>query len=201
VVGIVDYQAGNIQSIQNAFEHLGVRTCRVRDERAFGECSHVVLPGVGSFGFCAQRLRSSGLAETLRQWALDDHRPLLGVCVGMQLLADESEESPGVPGLGWLGGAVRRIPPSPNVRVPHVGWNTVEFIESYSTSPHRGYADFYFDHSYAYGEPRVGAIVGRCSHGLPFSAVVEKDNIVATQFHPEKSQSAGLHFLKTFLQR
>jgi glutamine amidotransferase len=87
------------------------------------------------------------------------------------------------------------------VRVPHVGWNTVEFIGSYGTFPDKGCADFYFDHSFAYDEPRSGSMLGRCCHGLSFSAIVQKDNIIATQFHPEKSQTAGLRFLGIFLQR
>ena len=123
VVGIVDYEAGNVRSIDNAFAYLGARTVRVRGEQDLAECSHLVLPGVGAFGFCAERLLASGLTDRLQHWALIERRPLLGICVGMQLLADGSEESPHAPGLGWIGGAVRKLAATPGIRVPHVGWN------------------------------------------------------------------------------
>jgi imidazole glycerol-phosphate synthase subunit HisH len=198
-VGIVDYHAGNIQSIENAFAHIGARTSRIRKDQDLLGCSHVVLPGVGGFGFCAQRLRESGLEDGLRRWAFEHARPLLGICVGMQLLADGSDESPGAQGLGWLGGAVQRIPASAGIRVPHVGWNTVDFEFPYGEFAAGSTADFYFDHSYAYQVPRDGMILGHCVHGSRFSAVIRNNNITAAQFHPEKSQSAGLRFLSSFL--
>jgi glutamine amidotransferase len=201
LAGIVDYQAGNIQSIENAFAHLGTRTRRIGSEQDFAPCSHVVLPGVGGFGFCVERLRTSGLAGPLRRWALEERRPLLGICVGMQLLADGSDEAPGTEGLGWLGGAVRLIPSTIGIRVPHVGWNTVDFESAYGGFAAGSAADFYFDHSYAYEKPRAGRVVGRCKHGICFSAVIGHENITAAQFHPEKSQSAGLRFLAAFLKQ
>lgn len=199
VVGIVDYQSGNIQSIENAFAYLGARTVRVTAEEEVATCSHLVLPGVGAFGFCAERLQASGLVDRLRRWAFDDHKPLLGICVGLQLLGDGSDESPGASGLGWLGGPVLRIPASPGVRVPHVGWNTVEFDKPYGEFAPGSGADFYFDHSFALGAPRDGVTVGYCTHGTRFSAIVQRGSITAAQFHPEKSQSSGMKFLKSYL--
>lgn len=198
-VGIVDYQAGNIQSIENAFAHLGARTVRVQTEETLSSCTHLVLPGVGAFGFCAERLRASGLVASLERWAFTERRPLLGICVGMQLLADGSDESPGVPGMSWIGGSVRRLPSALGIRVPHVGWNAVEFERPYGEFVVGSTADFYFDHSYAFHQPSQGDTVGECSHGVSFCAVVRRDNIVAAQFHPEKSQSAGARFLAAFL--
>ena len=199
-VGIVNYQAGNIQSIENAFAYLGAQTRRVRAETDFAECTHVILPGVGAFGFCSERLQASGLVDSLRRWAIDDERPMLGICVGMQLLADRSEESPQARGLGWIGGVVQHIPAGGGIRVPHVGWNTVDFNRAYGEFPGGSAADFYFDHSFAYHDPRHGESVGSCTHGAQFTAIVQRDNITAVQFHPEKSQSAGMRFLSGFLR-
>lgn len=173
---------------------------RVRTDADLDGCTHLVLPGVGAFGFCAERLVASPVAAGLRRWALEEHRPLLGICVGMQLLADCSEESPSVPGLGWIGGQIKRIPGGGSgIRVPHVGWNSVQFVGDFGSFATGDAADFYFDHSYAYHEPTRGRTIGSCLHNIHFSAVVQHENITAVQFHPEKSQAAGLRFLQGFL--
>jgi glutamine amidotransferase len=199
VVGIVDYKAGNVQSIGKAFLHVGARIVKVHGVDDFASCTHLVLPGVGAFGFCADKLGDSGLVPRLRSWALEERRPLLGICVGMQLLSDCSEESPHATGLGWIGGEVKRIPVEEGIRVPHVGWNSVVFGRRFGAFAAGSSADFYFDHSYAYHIPRDGAVMGSCTHGVTFSAVIARDNITAVQFHPEKSQSSGLRFLDGFL--
>jgi imidazole glycerol-phosphate synthase subunit HisH len=201
IVGIVDYQAGNIQSVDNAIAYLGARTRRVHREADLAACSHLVLPGVGAFGFCAEKLRASELTAHIRRWAVEEKRPMLGICVGMQLLADASEESPGVAGLGWIGGPVTRLRAMTGIRVPHVGWNAVRFDEDFGDFGSGTAADFYFDHSFAYGRPTDGNTVGRCDHGVDFSAIVRQDNIIAAQFHPEKSQTAGMRFLSGFLRQ
>jgi glutamine amidotransferase len=201
-VGVVDYQSGNVHSVLNALETAGARTALVRRPEDFAGCSHLLLPGVGAFGFCADSLRASGLVEALEDWALRAQRPLLGICVGMQLLADRSEELGEHAGLGWIGGEVRRLQPRPGpppVRVPHVGWNEVRFAEAYGDFAAGEAADFYFDHSYAYHAPRLGHEVAGAEHGERFCAMVRRDNLVAVQFHPEKSQSAGLRLLSSFL--
>ena len=200
VVGLVDYGAGNLRSIGNAFEHLGARVLRVQGRPATAQCTHLVLPGVGAFGYCAERLAASGMTEAISNWILGEHRPLLGICVGMQLLADGSEESPAIPGLGWIGGDVRRLLPDARaLRVPHVGWNTVRFDAPFGDYAAGAEADFYFDHSFAYHGPRNGETVAKCEHGIAFCAVVRRGNLVAAQFHPEKSQTAGMRFLRGFL--
>lgn len=201
VVGLVDYKAGNVQSIENSFSHAGAEVVRVKHVEDLSRCTHLVLPGVGAFGFCAEKLSATSLAPALDEWAFARKRPLLGICVGMQLFADGSDESPGIRGLGWIGGQVRRFTSGPGIRVPHVGWNAVRFAHAWGGFPEGFTADFYFDHSYAYGEPRLGRAIGICNHGHEFSAIIERDNIIAMQFHPEKSQTAGLKVIEGFLRQ
>lgn len=200
-VGLIDYQAGNLQSIANAIEHLGAQVRRVASPADVASASHLVLPGVGAFGFCADRLRASGLLPTLEQWVLGEERPILGICVGMQLAADGSDELGQQRGLGWGGGMVRQLQStSREIRVPHVGWNTVTFDEDFGDFRSGDSADFYFDHSYAYQAPTLAHRVARCTHDQTFCAVIRRGNLVAAQFHPEKSQTAGLRFLRGFLE-
>jgi glutamine amidotransferase len=199
-VGVVEYQAGNVRSIVNALEHLGAGVQRVTVASDMQNCTHVLLPGVGAFGFCAQRLRESGLLPALTEWALELQRPLLGICVGMQLLAETSDELGEQQGIGWGGGHVRRLQPdATGIRVPHVGWNNVHFDESFGEFGAGSEADFYFDHSYAYRMPTLAHRVAACTHGETFSAVIRRGQMVAAQFHPEKSQTAGMRFLRSFL--
>jgi glutamine amidotransferase len=198
-VGLVDYQSGNLLSISNAVEHLGARVSRVHRGTDIGGLTHLVLPGVGAFGYCMGNLANSGVIPLLERWVLDD-KPLLGICVGMQLLADFGEEGNGCAGLGWLGGVVGLLQTAdPSLRVPHVGWNSVTFDTAFGTIPAGASADFYFDHSYALGGTSDSVVVGRCTHGASFPAVVRKGNLVGAQFHPEKSQGSGMRFLSGFL--
>lgn len=200
-VGVIDYQAGNIRSIENALDHLGVEVVHVRRAEDIAQASHLLLPGVGAFGYCASQLRASGLIEALQQWAVVDGKPLLGICVGMQLLANDSDEMGRHLGLGWIGGEVRRLPADPpRVRVPHVGWNTAVFASPFGDFSVGESADFYFDHSFAYRRPALGVPMALCTHGEEFCAAVQRDNIVAAQFHPEKSQASGMRFLRAFLR-
>lgn len=199
-VGVVDYQAGNVRSIVNALEHLGAGVQRVARADEMQACTHVLLPGVGAFGFCAQQLRGSGLLPALQEWVLERQRPLLGICVGMQLLAESSDELGEQQGIGWGGGHVRRLQPvDAGIRVPHVGWNNVRFDEAFGEFEAGAEADFYFDHSYAYRMPTLARRVAACTHGETFSAVIRRGQLVAAQFHPEKSQTAGMRFLRSFL--
>jgi imidazole glycerol-phosphate synthase subunit HisH len=200
-VGLVDYQAGNLWSIENAFAHIGADVVRITEPSGLNGCSHLVLPGVGAFGFCARSLGKSGLLPSVQEWALGDRRPMLGLCVGMQLLADRSDESPDAAGLGWMGGEVLALPVGDGIRVPHVGWNTVVFESDVCGFRAGDEADFYFDHSFACTDPGEGRRVGYCDHGTRFSAIMERGNVLATQFHPEKSQAAGLKLLAGFLER
>lgn len=201
IVGVVDYQAGNIRSIVNAIEHVGASAIRVTVPSDIGQATHLLLPGVGAFGFCAERLRASGLLPALTQWTLQERRPMLGICVGMQLLADWSDELGRQQGLGWTGGVVEALQAAPPaIRVPHVGWNTVRFDEAFGDFAAGSEADFYFDHSFALDAPTQGRRLAACTHGRPFTAALRHGNVVAAQFHPEKSQTAGMRFLRGFLE-
>lgn len=200
VVGVIDYGAGNVRSIVNAVEHLGAGAVRVSSIDQIAGTTHLLLPGVGAFGFCAESLRQSRLLPALAQWTLDEHRPMLGICVGMQLLADWSDELGRQQGLGWVGGSVRRLRvESAAARVPHVGWNSVRFEEDFGTFASGVEQNFYFDHSFALSDPAKARRVASCTHGETFCAVIRIGSLVAAQFHPEKSQAAGLRFLSGFL--
>lgn len=200
-VGLIDYRAGNVRSIENALDHLGARVRRVAEPGDLDGLTHLLLPGVGAFGHCAANLRATGLVPALTRWGLDEARPLLGICVGMQLLADWSEELGRHEGLGLIGGEVRALKADPPaVRVPHVGWNDVTFASAFGAFGAGASADFYFDHSFAYHAPRDGEVLGTCTHGETFCAAIRRGKLVAAQFHPEKSQQAGLRFLAGFLE-
>jgi glutamine amidotransferase len=187
-VAVLDYGSGNLHSVSRALTHVGAAV-RVVDRPDDVAGDAVLIPGVGHFGQCARALRAAGFEAPIRA-AADDGRPVIGVCVGMQILFETSDEDD-EPGLGILPGAVRRLPDT--VRVPHMGWNTV----AWAGRRHPFVADipdqtsFYFVHSYA---PDLGVdAVGASEHGRAFAAVVARDNVFATQFHPEKSGEAGLH--------
>jgi glutamine amidotransferase len=186
-VAVLDYGSGNLHSVSRALAHVGADV-RVVDKPEDVAGDAVLIPGVGHFGQCARALRAAGFEAPIRS-AIEDGRPVIGVCVGMQILFEASEEDD-EPGLGVLPGVVRRLPTT--VRVPHMGWNTV----AWAGRRHAFVADipdqtsFYFVHSYA---PDLGAdAVGATEHGRTFAAVVARDTVFATQFHPEKSGDAGL---------
>lgn len=200
-VGLIDYGAGNMQSLANALEHVGADVARLGRGSTFEDITHIVLPGVGAFGHCASRLEDSGLVPALSDWVLGQRRPLLGICVGMQLLTRGSEESPGVCGLGWLAGGIKRlVSDRPGVRIPHVGWNDVRFNQPWGEFSTGTAADFYFDHSFAYTEAAASDVLANCVHGVAFCAAVRRENVIGVQFHPEKSQTAGQAFLRAFLE-
>jgi glutamine amidotransferase len=200
-VSIVDYGMGNIRSVNNAFEALGAQPTIVSEPELLRDADLIVLPGVGAFGDGMANLRSQGWVGVLEREVLDRGKPFLGLCVGMQLLASTGTEHGEHRGLGWVPGRVTRLQPADaSCRVPHVAWNDVAFTKSKGLYRDLGdAADFYFVHSYALqpDDPRV--ISGMCDHGGEFAASIEVDNIYATQFHPEKSQKAGMTVLRNFL--
>lgn len=202
VVGIVDYGMGNLLSVLHALEMAGAeaRICREPEELLRAE--RLVLPGVGAFGDCMRNLTERGLEEALREAVLKRGRPILGICLGMQAMAQRGFEGGEHAGLGWFAADVVRLQPQdPTLRVPHVGWNDVSFR---GESPlFRGLPDgpdFYFVHSYAMQCRQQGDVAATCDYGGAFTCAVRKDNIFATQFHPEKSQDYGLKVLENFLR-
>ena len=194
-IAIVDYGMGNLLSVERALRHVGADAEITGDPQRAPRADALVVPGVGHFGACMRSLVEHGLDTAVRGFAAGG-RPVFGVCVGLQVLLEGSEED-GEAGLGVLPGVSRRLADAPGVKVPHMGWNEVSW-----TRAHPYVADlpdgerFYFVHSYA---PDVdGLTVGRSEHGRPFAAVVARDNVFATQFHPEKSGDAGLHVYERF---
>jgi imidazole glycerol-phosphate synthase subunit HisH len=197
IVGLLDYGLSNLRNVQKAFEHLGVTVRLVPEGAAVAGLDRLVLPGVGAFGAGMAGLEAHGLVEPVRH-AVAQGTPLLGICLGMQLLFERSEESPGVAGLGLLPGVVRRFDKRELV-VPHVGWNQLSFTAEDSllngVSP-GSYA--YFVHSY-YCEPADSDhIVATTDYGRTFASIVRRQNLTGIQFHPEKSQATGLQILNNF---
>lgn len=201
MVGIIDYGMGNLLSVFHAVEMVGFDAtfCKTPDD--LNACEHLILPGVGAFGDCMLNLKQSGLLDGLNSLVLDQGRPILGICLGMQAMARRSTEGGAHEGLGWFDADVIRLTPSdPALRVPHVGWNGVDFTRDHPVC--RGIpegADFYFVHSYWANCDASDQILGTCEYGGRVTAAIARDNIVATQFHPEKSQEHGLKLLENFL--
>lgn len=198
-VGIVDYGRGNIRSVENAFLAIGADVCRITSPEEMADITHLVVPGQGEFGDCAANLKKQGMFEPIQQWAADD-KPYLGICVGYQLIFENSEESVETEGLGMIKGSVKRFP-EVGLKVPHMGWNSVTLSEPnhpiWNDLPEDPY--FYFVHSY-YPEPAVqDEVAATCDYALPFAAAVTRGKLVATQFHPEKSQHNGLQLLRNFV--
>jgi glutamine amidotransferase len=202
MVVIIDYGLGNLRSVAGAVHRLG-HAFRVSNRRADLEgADRLILPGVGAFGDGMKNLRELGLVEALNDFVLRRGKPILGICLGCQLLAKESHEFGKHEGLGWIDASVRRLePPDPTLRVPHVGWNDL-----FPTRPSVLWegvpagALFYYVHSFRLSCEDAGDVTGECLYGERFTAAVQKGNIYGTQFHPEKSQLHGLTVLKNFLE-
>jgi imidazole glycerol-phosphate synthase subunit HisH len=200
-VAIVDYQAGNLRNVQKAVERLQQRADIAQSGEALAHADAIILPGVGAFGHGMENLARAGFVEALRREVLEKGKPLLGICLGMQLLGARGFEDGEMPGLGLLPMSVPRFDLTRcQVRLPHNGWNSVA-IEPGSVlfaGVPQG-ADFFFVHSYHVVCDEESMVAARCDYGYPFAAALEHGNIFATQFHPEKSQRHGLRVLQNFL--
>ncbi len=210
MVAIIDYDAGNIRSVEKALRVIGQETTVTRDRETLLMADHVILPGVGSFGDAMGRLHAYGLVEVIHE-IIERGTPFLGICLGLQLLFESSQESPGVPGLGILKGKILRLPEGREengapLKIPHIGWNSLSFPAFggqkrgtlFSGLPKEPYV--YFVHSY-YLSAQEDIVSARTRYGVSIDAAVEKGNVFACQFHPEKSSETGLGILKNFVKQ
>lgn len=199
-IGILNYGLGNLGSVSNALAALNIEHEIISSSGALARVSHIILPGVGSFKEGMDGLERSGFIQPLRAAVLDEKKPLLGICLGMQLLADVGFEHGEHQGLSFLSGRVERIPTEESkLLLPHIGWNSVCLVEGKRIV--KGLIkepDFYFVHSYRFVPQDENIVAGIAEYGAPITAIVEKENIFGTQFHPEKSADAGLKVLKNF---
>ena len=198
MIALIDYDAGNMKSVEKALQLLGQETVVTRDPDEIYRADGVILPGVGSFGDAMENLRRFGLVEVIRR-VTEQGTPFLGICLGLQLLFESSEESPGVEGLGLLPGKILRIPAGEGRKIPHMGWNDITF-------PHPGrlfagvaeHSYVYFVHSYYLKAEDPSIVTAVTRYGTGIHASVEKGNVFACQFHPEESSDVGLQILKNF---
>lgn len=206
MIGIIDYGLGNLSAILNVYHRLNIKAHAVSEIGALDDFSHLILPGVGSFDFAMERFNSSGLRDKVTQLVIEKQRPLLGICVGMQMLADKSEEGQ-LPGLGWIEGEVIHFrslwgDSAQSLPVPHMGWNAVQISDDELSFKLKVQGDmapqFYFLHSYVFAPKQASSEWMKCQYGSGFSAGVAKANIFGVQFHPEKSHGWGVELLKAF---
>lgn len=196
-IAIVDYGAGNLPSVERAFQKLGAETERAIAPEELDSAKAIILPGVGHFAAFVDGLRERNLASPLRD-AFHVGKPMLGICLGLQAMFASSEEAPGDPGLGFFPEEVRALPT--NVKSPHIGWNQLRRVRPSKLLrgiPEEAY--FYFAHSYA-APASAQFTVAACDHGFPFAAVIERQSLAAVQFHPEKSGETGAQVLRNFLE-
>ena len=200
MIAIIDYDAGNIKSVEKALKYLGEDAVITRDREEILSADKVILPGVGAFGDAMYNLKKYGLDEVLREVA-ERQIPLLGICLGLQLLFERSDETPGVEGLGILKGEILRIPDCPGLKIPHMGWNSLHL--EHNGRLFRGIEEqayVYFVHSFYLKAAEEEIVKASTEYGVHIHASVEKDNVFACQFHPEKSGDVGLRILKNFVE-
>ena len=200
MIAIIDYDAGNIRSVEKALLYLGQEAVITRDPKTILGADGVILPGVGAFGDAMGKLHAYGLVRVIRQ-CVQVNKPFLGICLGLQLLFESSEESPGVEGLGVLKGKVVRLPDEAGLKIPHIGWNDLKFPNSGRLF--QGFKEgifVYFVHSFYLLAKEADIVTATTEYGTVIHASVEKGNVFACQFHPEKSSDAGLMILRNFVR-
>lgn len=198
MIAIIDYDAGNLKSVEKALLSMGEEVIVSRQENEILRADKVILPGVGAFGDAMEKLNRFGLVETIHS-VVHNKTPFLGICLGLQLLFEESDEAPGVKGLGILPGKILRIPPVQGLKIPHMGWNSLKITENarlFKGIPDGAYV--YFVHSYYLKAENEAMVAASTEYGVHIHASVEWENIFACQFHPEKSGETGLTILKNF---
>lgn len=195
MIAIVDYGAGNLRNVAKAFDFLGIENIVTDDPKILLSAEKIVLPGVGAFGEGIANLEKTRLDKAIKE-AVGNGTPLLGICLGMQMLFEESEESPGVKGLGILKGKIRKIPKCGDLKIPHMGWNNLSEKGKLFEGLENPYV--YFVHSYYLDATDKSIVSAKTFYGIEIEVAVESENIFATQFHPEKSGEAGLTMLKNF---
>lgn len=199
MIGIIDYDAGNIMSVQKAVAKLGYSPVLTRDPKELSKADKIILPGVGAFGDSMERIRAYELEPVIKE-LIESGRPFLGICLGLQLLFEASEETPGVKGLSILEGTIKKIPNGEYTKIPHMGWNSLEYpnqgklFMGIDENPY-----VYFVHSYFLDAKNKEDVVATTKYNVTIDASVEHDNVFACQFHPEKSGDVGLKILSNFL--
>lgn len=199
MIAIIDYDAGNIKSVEKAVKRFGEEVLITRDADVLRKADKVILPGVGAFGDAMDKLSKYGLVDVIHE-VVEAGKPFLGICLGLQLLFEESEETPGVKGLGILKGKIVRIPDADGLKVPHIGWNSLKFEKN--TKLFDGLKDgsyVYFVHSF-YLKANEDIVIASTEYGTHIHAAVAKNNVFACQFHPEKSSEVGLRILENFVK-
>ena len=199
MVAVIDYDAGNIKSVEKAMMALGENVVVTREKEEILAADHVILPGVGAFGDAMEKLHKYRLVEVIREVA-DRGTPFLGICLGLQLLFESSEESDGIDGLGILRGKIVRLPEDQGLKIPHIGWNSLQFPNKgrlFEGVPEQSYV--YFVHSYYLQAAEQEIVTATTEYAASIHASVEKGNVFACQFHPEKSSDVGMRILKNFL--
>lgn len=199
MTAIIDYGAGNLMSVKKALDYIGAQSEITSDPAVIESADSVILPGVGAFGDAMDSMRGKGLDGAVPAAALSG-KPFLGICLGLQLLFETSDETPGAKGLALLNGNISAIPKTGGLKVPHIGWNSIEIRENsrlFSGIPNGAY--FYFVHSYYLNGANESDVAATTEYGVKIECAVERGNLFATQFHPEKSGAAGLQVLKNFI--